>query len=268
MKFTKEKENKIVEMYSQQKNTVEIANEFNTYNTSIRRVLLRKGVKIRTNSEVRKYSDCSKFQTLPLSKEENYYLGLLITDGCIHKDRITLSLKEEDVYMLNNFAKFLGKKVKVNKYFAKAHNKYQYEVKARNREICNSLKKLAIFDDKSNKLRLLTEINFDILRGIIDGDGFIHSPSRCNISIFGNSIEFLKQIQKFYNKYNITSYIHKSKNLYRISVHKQKDLLFLYEKLYYSTDLFLIRKKNKFGPLLKKFSNKLSVNSGNFCQES
>jgi hypothetical protein len=34
-------------------------------------------------------------------------------------------------------------------------------------------------------------------------------------------------------------------------------------KMYYSTDLFLKRKRNKYGPLLEKFRSKHSENSGN-----
>lgn len=268
MKFSKEKDQEIVNLYLEGFNTVMIAKKFSTYNTSIRRVLLRNNIKLRTNSELLKFSDNNKFKNTPLSRESDYYLGLLIADGCISKNRLTLSLKEQDIYMLQSFASFLGEKVKVNKYFHSTHNKYQYEVKVRNESICDNLKKLAIFDNKSYDLKMLTKLNFDIIRGIIDGDGYLRTDKSCTMQICGNSLEFLKQIQDFYNQYNITSYIRKSRNLFSLSVHKQKDIIFLYNKLYYSTDLFLKRKKSKFGPLLKKFNSKNSINSGNFCQES
>lgn len=40
-RFSKEIELDIIDKYKKGKNTVEIAKEYNTYNTSIRRVLLR-----------------------------------------------------------------------------------------------------------------------------------------------------------------------------------------------------------------------------------
>lgn len=253
IKFNKEKIEEIIKLYLLGKNTVEIAKIYNTYNTSIRRVLIRNNISLRTCSMVRSYIDNTRFVNSELTRKESYFLGLLVTDGCISNNRITLSLKEEDVYMLKSFASFFGKKVKVNKYFHTAHNKFQYEVKLRSNELSNNLQKLANFINKSLELEMKIPLNFDILRGIIDGDGHVRINT---VSIFSNSVKFLNQIKDFLNKYNIVSYIHTDKRgLSSISIHKQQSLLFLYNKMYYSTDLFLKRKKNKFGPLLKKFES-------------
>lgn len=43
-KFSIEKERDIIQKYKSGKNTIEIAKIYNTYNTSIRRVLLRNGI--------------------------------------------------------------------------------------------------------------------------------------------------------------------------------------------------------------------------------
>ena len=51
MKFSKEKEESIIKDYLNGENTVQIAKKWNTYNTSIRRVLLRNNIKLRTNIE-------------------------------------------------------------------------------------------------------------------------------------------------------------------------------------------------------------------------
>lgn len=252
-KFNTEKELKICSLYKEGKNTVEIAKQFNTYNTSIRRVLLRNNIILRKCGEAQKYSNNNLFENLNLSNEESYYLGLLVTDGCISNNRISLSFKEEDVYMLENFAKFLGPKVNVNSYFHKKHNKLQYMVGARNTQVCNNLKKLAVFVNKSYDLKLNIPLNFNILRGIIDGDGsVINNKNKIYIKIFGVSEEFLKQIQEYLKIFNVKSVIKKEKTCSCLSIYNQKDVLFLYKKMYYSTDLFLIRKKNKYGPLLEK----------------
>lgn len=252
-KFSINKETEICNMYNQGKNTVEIATQFSTFNTSIRRVLLRNNIILRKNGEAQKFSKNSLFEKENLTKEEFYYLGLLITDGCISNNRITLSFKEEDVYMLEKFAKFLGEKVKVNSYFSKSHNKIQYEVKVRNKILSNNLKKLAIFENKSFDLNLLIPLNFDILRGIIDGDGYV-GKKKCIIKIFSNSINFLKTIQDFLLLNNVHCCIKQEKTVKSLHINKQKDVLFLYEKMYYLTELFLIRKKDNYGSLLEKFS--------------
>lgn len=51
-KFNKEKEKEIIRLYTEEaKSTLEIAKIFGTYNTSIRRVLERNDIKIRSYSE-------------------------------------------------------------------------------------------------------------------------------------------------------------------------------------------------------------------------
>lgn len=255
-KFSIEKEQEIIKLYLNNNNTVEIAKKYNTFNTSIRRVLLRNNITIRTNSEIRSYLDSEKFNIKNLSREEYYYLGLLITDGSITKNRLSLGLKEEDEYMLKSFASFLGKRVSVNKYLHKVYKTFQYQVKIRNKTLVDNLNKLAVFKNKTKNLKLHIELNFDILRGIIDGDGSITELNKSSyIHIHSISDEFLIQIQDFLLQYKIKSFIKKEKNCKKLSIYKNKDVYFLYEKMYYSTDLFLIRKKNKFGPLLKKFKS-------------
>lgn len=55
-KFGEEKEKEIIRLYTEEnKSTLEIANIFETYNTSIRRVLERNNVKIRSCSEAQRY---------------------------------------------------------------------------------------------------------------------------------------------------------------------------------------------------------------------
>lgn len=244
-------ENEIIEWYLNGLNTKEIANKLGTYNTTIRRILLRNNIKLRTVLDMaRRYSRTDIFES-NLSREENYFLGLLITDGCISDNRITLGLKESDISILERFAKFMGDDVKVNHYFHRKHAINQFEVKVRNKIVSNNLKKLANFNNKSYDLELYIPLNFDILRGIIDGDG---STLGQNIKIFGMSTIFLNQIKSFLLKYNIESYIRRNKTCYQLNIYKQKDVLFLYDKLYYDTDLFLERKKLNFGPLLEKFN--------------
>lgn len=254
-KFHIEKEQDIISMYQNNVDTVKIAKKYNTYNTSIRRVLLRNNIKIRSNAEVQNTIDNNVFDLNSLTREDYYFLGFLITDGSITDNRITLGLKEEDIYMLERFAKFLGPRIKVHKYFHKAHAKYQYEVKVGNKKLAYDLKKLAVFDNKTYDLKLHIPLNFDILRGIIDGDGSISETSRSShIHIFGVSLIFLKQIEDFLKIYNIKCSILNQKTCYKLSVYKNADVFFLYKKMYYSTDLFLKRKKNKFGPVVKKFT--------------
>ena len=101
MRFSKEKERLILDDYLSGLSTVKIAEKWNTYNTSIRRVLLRNGIIPRNLKESLRTVDKNPFK-LGDEKSE-YFLGLLLTDGNIYHRKnsnsvsISLSLKDEDL---------------------------------------------------------------------------------------------------------------------------------------------------------------------------
>jgi len=70
MKFSKEKEESIISDYKAGLNTVEIAKKWNTYNTSIRRVLLRYGITLRSTKEVQRTVENNPFK---LGDEKSEY---------------------------------------------------------------------------------------------------------------------------------------------------------------------------------------------------
>lgn len=115
----------------------------------------------------------------------------------------------------------------------------------------------------------LKYINWDVLRGIIDGDGCIASTnngSTLRIDITSGCKEFLEQIRQFLTDNSISSSIlesNRNKNpTYDLHVYRSKDILTIYERLYSNAHFFLRRKKDKFGPLLKKFGKCKLTNSG------
>ena len=127
MKFSKEKEESIIKDYLNGENTVQIAKKWNTYNTSIRRVLLRNNIKLRTNIEAQsKVLECPFKENDELSE---YFLGLLLTDGCISRRSensatISLSLIDED--LVQQFQNFICPSNNVSKVLHKKYNVYMY----------------------------------------------------------------------------------------------------------------------------------------------
>lgn len=258
------KDLEIVNYYLQGLNTVEIANKYNSYNTSIRRVLLRNNIILRSNYEVRSFLKEKKFEN-PLTRDEFYWLGLLISDGCISNGALTLSLKEEDIYILEKFKNYLGKEIKLNKYFHKKHNHYEYYVKVKNRGLTKNLQSLGNFVNKSFEAKLNVEINWDIMRGLLDGDGSVGcyyyrncKICRTRIILSTMSVDLLAQVKNFYDLFAIKYSVSTSKknSLNVISVNDQSMCLKMYDYLYKETDLYLIRKKEKFKFLLERFSHK------------
>lgn len=269
-KFNKEKEQEIIRLYiEEKKNTVEIANIFNSYNTSIRRVLERNNIKLRSNSEAKRIIELSDIASKEGSRDFNYFLGLLATDGCVTGNRVVLDFSEENKELLEYWNEFLGNKCNIHVSIHKVFKVPQYRIAFKNSEITEYLKTFGIAPRKSFNLRL-KYIDWDVLRGIIDGDGCVSTTNAGNtikLSITSACEEFLIQIQDFLKKEGFNSFIRKSyrnKNLiYDLYVYKTSDLIEIYKRLYDNAHYFLKRKRNNFGPILKKFNISNSVNSVN-----
>lgn len=171
--------------------------------------------------------------------------------------------------MLDYWNEFLGNKCNITKSIHKIYKVPQYRIAFRNQEICDYLGSFGIIPRKTYGLTL-KYIDWDVLRGIIDGDGCILSRNNSNtisIGITSGSKQFLEQISKFYLDNGIKSYLKESdRNLnttYDLYVHKTEDILKIYKNLYENAHFYLKRKKLKFGPLLKKLGINQLVNSWN-----
>ena len=81
-------DNYIIKEYLSGRTQQNIAKELHTYNTSIRRVLLRNNIKIRSNSEIQRFVNYNPFP----KKENQYWVGLFAADSCITNNDIVLGL--------------------------------------------------------------------------------------------------------------------------------------------------------------------------------
>ena len=256
MKFSVEKTDNIIRMYKEGKTQKEIADYYNTFNTSIRRVLLRSGVKIRSNSEISAFVRPDVFDDLK-SNEVNYWLGWLISDGCVYKGRVTLQVQEKDLEVIEAFKVFLGGKVVIKKITHSKSKKIGYRIDFRRKEVEKKLISYGITPKKSLTLKLNTPLNFPMLLGIFEGDGcFIFlGPKKTQGRLFitSGSKDFLKQIQEFLLFHGIDSTITNGRNgVFNLNVYKKQQLILLYTKLYDNASFFLKRKKEKFGSFIEK----------------
>lgn len=263
-RFSIEKEAEIIKLYTEGRHTNEIAKMYNTFNTSIRRVLLRNNIVIRSYGVAQRRVNLEDISSKEGTPDFDYFLGLLATDGCITGDRIVLDFSEENKELLEYWNEFLGNKCTVLCSIHKVFNVPQYRIAFRNPEIKTYLESFGIVPRKTSHLTL-KYINWDVLRGIIDGDGCISSTNNgatVRITITSGCKIFLEQIQTFLLNNGIKSYLNNSKNnVFDLSVYKSCDVLKIYKSLYTNAHFFLKRKKEKFGPLLKKFNNCKLLNS-------
>ena len=267
-KFSDELEKEIVRLYIEEnKNTNEIAAMYKTYNTSIRRVLLRNNIEIRTYGIATRIIELEDIKSKEGTPDFDYFLGLLATDGCLTGNAVVLDFSEENKELLDYWNEFLGNKCNITTSIHKIYKVKQYRIAFSNPEVIEYFKKFGLKERKTFDLQL-SYINWDVLRGIIDGDGCILSRNHdttVTICITSGCKKFLEQIQKFYSDNGITSYLkasYRNKNVtYDIFVHKSDDVLKIYNNLYQNAHFFLKRKELKFGSLLKKFNRQHLVNS-------
>lgn len=252
MKFSKEKEQSIISDYKSGLNTVEIAKKWNTYNTSIRRVLVRNGITPRTTKEAH-----SRVKINPFKENDEYseyFLGLLLTDGYVgHRGNssvITLALKDKE--MVEQFRDFACPRNKVSKVLQKRYNTYMFSFSVRSDLIANWLESKGNFHNKSYECDIYVPITPHILRGIFDGDGYWHHTNNGNTLVWGvcgRSLIFIKKIQSYLEENNITSRLYKYKKkksnnnyLYYLEVGKTIDVLKIANLMYSEAHIYLQRK--------------------------
>lgn len=267
-KFTQEEVSIIIREYLNGKNQKEIATMFNSYNTSIRRVLLKNNITLRDSGYASRFVRHNIFE--PFDEQNDYWIGMLATDGCV-KDTggIALGLKGSDRKLLESFVSFTKvDKVKVIDGISKGHFAFSM-VSFMSKETANYLTSIGITPRKSLTLALKIPLNFHILRGIIDGDGS-YSPMNSRgvrLQICTASPVFQTQLFEFlisqgFNPKKRTDARATRKNpLYSVEMYRQHELNLLFELLYKDAKYFLERKYLRFGCLLKKFNSDNSPNS-------
>jgi len=252
MKYNQDKVKYIVDSYLKEGKTgQQIAEELGTYNTTIRRILIRNGITLRTNKEIQ-----SLVKHNPFIHDSGYWVGLLAADGCITGNRVVLELIDRE--LLEQYKAFLNSPVNINISYPNK-GKPLYRVAFKNDEIVRYLASLGITPNKSFSLELKVGLNYNMLRGIIDGDGHIKTMNKGNntaINIFGKATTFLNQIESFLvsEGFNPTRYQDK-RGLMSVNLYKQEELSKLFHLLYDDAEYFLYRKYSKIGSLLGKLNS-------------
>lgn len=204
------------------------------------------------------------------SEEKAYFLGLLMADGSVSSIRntITISLKKEDLHIIETFRSIL----KNNNIITKTKNNYRLVVYSK--KMVNDLIKLGCVDRKTYTNSQFPLISIDMInhfiRGYFDGDGHIgmcesyskhKNYKRINYTFYILLQENYKNYVKnfFKNEYNVdlAEYIKKecSNNLFILKTGQKEKLEMIYSSLYKNASLFLIRKKEIWDKIIKNISH-------------
>ena len=258
----KEYDDKIIDLYSKGFSIEHIGKILNLnkhsvdYRLTINKVQKRKILGIK-HSQRNPTISKEFFESLIKSRKDDfdYFLGVLATDGNISQDQIRIScISDENVEFLQHFKDFLKDKVSIHRTLRKDKNTYYNSIVFKNRDIVDLLKNYGITPRKTFTL-MLPYINWNVLRGVFDGDGCLVKDKRCNswkFEIVSASIMFATQLEEFYKSKGLHAHLYKEGDLYKISVLQKQDIIHIFNNIYKDCSYFLKRKYDKFLPIIQE----------------
>lgn len=185
----------------------------------IKKILNRNGIKKRTPSEYnKKYARNSNYFDVIDTENKAYFLGLLYADGnnCSPHNSITLSLQEEDGYLIEQFKNEIGYEGPIH--YDRLHDKNprhknQVRITLNDEHMSRQLYNLGIVDNKSLILKFPTFLRDDLLRhfirGFFDGDGGVYHYERLSKMSTNttSTLEFLTAIRNIMSSFGCKSNI-------------------------------------------------------------
>lgn len=206
-----------------------------------------------------KYSLNHQYFTNIDSEEKAYFLGFLFADGSVTNKKMTLSLQEKDIHILELFKKsieYTGPIIINNKL---GNRQKQYRLVITSKSLVKDLHKYGVTVNKAFNLKFPLDISKNyyhhFIRGYFDGDGCIYTnkiKSDYLISMIGPKV-FLEAIQtilidelklnltKLYNPKNC-----KETGLHTLTYQGKKNVIKIGDFLYKNATCFLYRKHGKY----------------------
>lgn len=206
--------------------------------------------------EYRKHKINKKYFDVIDSEDKAYFLGLIYADGYIPNSGFSISLKEEDKYILETLCRYIETDLGCIKLIkAKEQNGFKarsyYRLTICCTEIAQKLHEYGAIQNKSLILQPPKNIPEKMLnhfiRGFVDGNGCIFFDKntksfRVQIASTLSMVEWLREY------FDGDQKIKKRKNIFYYDIGGNRKSYFLLSKLYEnsSEDLRLKRKYNKF----------------------
>lgn len=178
------------------------------------------------------------------TEEKAYWLGFLITDGCIHDNQmLSLHLGIKDIKHLKLFSQCLESEYKISTY-----KNTSCKLIINSNQMITSLRKLGLHERKTFTITVPI-LSYHLLkhfwRGAIDGDGWLtYRPSigLCgNVNIVNSFREYCTSINNNIEKRKIQI----NKNLFQLEVCDTNSYPIIHN-LYYNCTIALERKHNKY----------------------
>ena len=259
----KEKDPEIISMYNEGYSMGYISNALDIKRTSIFSRLKLNNIQFRKKKgikhTIRKTTITTEFFIDKITKQKDdfdYFLGIFASDGNVYKNMVRIGgISDENVEFLQHWCSFLDNKVSIKRRLRSNKTSFYNDVVFKNQDIVDLLSEdYGVTPNKTFTI-ILPYINWNVIRGLFDGDGCLVKDLRCNswkFEIVSASTLLANQIYDFYITEGLNAHIYKDKNLYKITIHNKKDISILFYKLYKDCSYFLKRKYDKFLPIIQK----------------
>ena len=225
----------VIERYKAGESCQSIADDYKVTFHSISNILEKYDIP-RNNIYYNTSLDFNYFDNID-TIDKAYFLGFLITDGSIGKDNntVALCLSAKDKKILEVFIEKTNNANFLYERLDEKHHEFTFHVK--NKHWKEALSKYGVVPQKTGKeyLPLLEDEKLmpHLLRGIIDGDGWISSASH-QIGLCGNE-KFITQVRDYFvkelNVYPV-KVLQTQEKLWQITWASQKDIISICNFIY------------------------------------
>lgn len=239
--ISKEKKECVVAFYKQKPMTIEnVARAFNISNPSVIKILDE--YKVKRYSKVRLFSpdlDEHYFESIDTEKKA-YFLGLIITDGCVHSTKgkqplLSITLKDDDEYLLEEFKKEIGSNKNITH-----DGRGCAEIQVLSKVMTDDLKKYGVVPNKSMVTvfpkNIPKEMYQHLIRGILDGDGSVSYYARPNRKAHVKAVRFCQGNETFLQ--DLVNFLYENNGIQKINTYKEKDNLW---SIAYRKDISMIK---------------------------
>lgn len=195
------------------------------------------------------------------TEDKAYFLGLLYADGNVYmkRNRVQITLANEDSYMLDKFSKVTESTAKLYD----DRGKYS-KVILESKILCEDIIKLGCFPNKSltlqfpTKEQVPTHLLHHFIRGCFDGDGHVSRRGNSFNVNFTSSKDFMTGFMNLLTQLGIDTtgskkrYEDHEKSAYQLYIRSTSAKLF-FDYIYKDATIFLTRKKTTVDlPLIDK----------------
>lgn len=270
--LSEDDKNKIVKLFYDGKSKMEIIKEMNITRRTYPLVFEEKGINTKRKN---KYSLNENYFNKINTRTKAYILGYIAADGCItNKNYFAIASTDKDILeLIKKELKYTGD-IYIPKRVEHSTWNTAYRLNFSSKQICNDLKKIGIYPNKSLVFNDFPKINKkyipDFIRGYFDGDGTLYN-SICTSNYTHHYIRWTfniiatEKMCEVLNNYFIATinekgYIVNSKTpeMKYLKYDSKRALTKIYKLLYNNTTCYMNRKFLKWKDFLGSLEEKSS----------